>query len=63
MNLEGLIPLVGGVYCMLVAFRVVRVSKNPEANELWLRKFGTLMKILGPIVILYGLAQLFGVFR
>ena len=63
MNLGGLIPIIGGVYCVLVAFRVVRVSKNPEANELWLRKFGTLMKILGPIVILFGLAELFGVFR
>ena len=48
---------------MLVAFRVVRVSKNPEANELWLRKFGTLMMILGPIIILFELAELFGVFR
>ncbi len=63
MNLSGLIPLLGGVYCLLVAFRVVRVSKNPEANELWLRKFGTLMMILGPIIILFELAELFGVFR
>jgi hypothetical protein len=63
MNLGGLVPIIGGVYCVLVAFRVVRVSKNAEANELWLRKFGTLMKILGPIVILFGVAELFGVFR
>lgn len=63
MNLRGLIPIIGGVYCLLVAFRVVRVSKNPEANELWLRRFGTLMKILGPIVILFGLAELLGVLR
>lgn len=63
MNLAGLIPILVGVYTLLVAFRVVRLSKNPEANELWLRKFGTLMKILGPIVILFGLAQLFGLFR
>jgi hypothetical protein len=63
MNLEGLIPLLGGVYCLLVAFRVVRASKNPDSNELWLRKYGTLMKILGPIIILFGLAELFGVIR
>jgi hypothetical protein len=63
MNITGLISVIGGIYCLLVAFRVVPVSKNPEANELWLRKFGTLMKILGPIVILFGLAELFGVFR
>lgn len=40
-----------------------RVSKNPEANELWIRKFGTLMKILGFVVVLFGLAELFGIFR
>lgn len=63
MKLEGLIPLLGGVYCVLVAFRVVRVSKNPEANEQWLQKYGTWLKILGLIVILFGLAELFGAFR
>ncbi len=63
MNLGGLIPLLGGVYCLLVAFRVVRVSKNPQANEQWLQKDGTWLKILGPIVILFGLAELFGAFR
>jgi hypothetical protein len=63
MNLGGLIPLLGGVYCVLVAFRVMRVSKNREANEQWLQKYGTWLKILGPIVILFGLAELFGVLR
>lgn len=63
MNLKGLIPLLGGIYFMLVGFRVVRLSNNPEANELWLRKFGTLTKILGPLIILFGLAELFGVIR
>jgi hypothetical protein len=63
MNLEGLIPLLGGVYFLLVGLRVLRVSKNPEANELWLRKFGTWMKIIGPILIIFGLADVFGVFR
>jgi hypothetical protein len=62
-NLEGLIPLLAGVYCLLVVFGVVRASKNPESNEVWLRKYGTLMKILGPIMILFGLAELFGVIR
>jgi len=60
MNLEGLIPLLGGVYCVLAGFGVIRVSKNPKANESWLRKFGTLMKILGPVVALFGLAELVG---
>ena len=44
-------------------FRVVRVSKNPEANEVWLRKFGPMMKILSPLVILFGLAEFVGLFK
>ncbi len=63
MHLDGLIALLGGVYCVLVAFGVVQASKNPEANERWVQKYGTWMKILAPIVILYGLAELFGVLR
>ncbi len=62
-NLSGLIPLLGGVYCLLVAFRVVRVSKNLDANERWLQKYGTWLKILAPIVILFGLAELVGALR
>jgi hypothetical protein len=50
---------------LLFARRLPRCSckQNPESNELWLRKYGTLMKILGPIMILFGLAELFGVIR
>ena len=63
MNLRGLIPLLCGLYCILVAFRIIPASKNPEANELWLRKFGALMKILGPFIFLFGLAELLGLFK
>jgi len=59
---DGLIPILGGIYGLLVASGVVRVSRNAEANELWRKKFGGLMKILCPIVILFGLAILFGAF-
>jgi hypothetical protein len=44
----------------LGAFGVVQLSKNPELNEQWLKKYGTMIKILGPIVTLYGVAQFFG---
>lgn len=62
LNLSGLVMIAGGLYALLAALRVVPVSKNPEANELWLRKFGPMIKIIGPIVILFGLGQLFGLF-
>ena len=61
-NLSGLIPVAGGIYGLLAAFRVIRVSKNSEANEVWLRKFGPILKILSPLVALFGLAEFLGVF-
>lgn len=63
LNWSSLITIAVGIYGLLGAFRVVRLSKNPEANELWLRKFGPMMKIICPIVILFGLGELFGLFR
>ena len=62
LNFSGLIPIALGIYVLLAVFRVVQLSKNADANEQWLRKFGPMMKILGPIVILGGLGQLFGLF-
>jgi hypothetical protein len=60
MNLESIISLLAGIYCTLVGFRIVAPGKNPERNEEWLRKFGTLMKIGGPLLILFGIAGLLG---
>jgi hypothetical protein len=61
-NFTGFLPIAFGMYVLLAAFRVIQLSKNAEANEQWLRKFGPMMKILGPITILGGLGQLFGLF-
>jgi hypothetical protein len=62
LNHFGLIPIFGGVYCLLLAYRVVpRKPKDPEKMALWHRKFGKMMKIVGPFVIWFGLLQLFGV--
>ena len=60
LNISGLILVAGGIYGMLGAFRVVQLSTDPDANERWLKKYGTLMKIASPVVFLYGLAQLLG---
>ena len=60
MQLEGLIPLLGGIYCTLLGFGIVAPGKNPEGNELWLKKFGTFMRVGGPFLILFGLVRLLG---
>jgi len=62
MNVGGLILIAGGIYGLLAAFRVVRVSKNAEANERWLQKFGLIIKVISPLAILFGLAELLGLF-
>ena len=61
-NLQGLIPLLGGIYGYLLATgRLPRKSKDPEKMALWRRKFGPVMKILGPILIVFGVLELLGV--
>ena len=56
---NGLIPLLGGIYGLLLAYRVVpRKPKDPEKMELWHRKFGKMMKILSPCLIIFGILEL-----
>ena len=63
MQLEGLIPLLFGIYCTLIGFRIVAPGKNPELNEQWLKKFGPFMKISGPLLTLFGLVQFLGLLK
>jgi hypothetical protein len=63
-NLEGLIPIAAGTYFLLMARGVLpRKPKDPEKMALWRQKFGGLFTVLCPLIILFGIAQLFGVFR
>ena len=60
-GLHGLIPILGGIYATLLANGILPVSANPEQAEAWRRRFGEMMNRLGPIIILLGIAQVFGV--
>jgi len=63
-NLQGLIPILGGIYGLLLAQGVLpRKPKDSEKMALWRRKFGGMMRVLCPLIILFGIAQLLGVFR
>ena len=62
LNLSGLIPIIGGIYGFLMAVGLLpRDSKEPEKMELWRRKFGGIMKILCPLIVVGGFLQLFRV--
>jgi hypothetical protein len=59
-NLEGLIPIIGGVFAWLMATGRYNPSKDPVKSDEWRRKWGPMLKILAPLVILFGVAQLLG---
>ena len=60
-NLQGLISILGGILGYLYANGTLpRNPKDPEKMELWRRKFGKMMKILCPILVLFGVAELLG---
>ena len=62
MNLEGLIPIAGGIVIILFANGTLpKNPKNPEKLEAWRKKFGPAIKILGPVVIIFGILQLLGI--
>ena len=62
MNIEGIIPIVGGVLIILVVQGVIpKNPRDPQKLAAWRKKFGPTIKILGPIVIVFGLLQLLGV--
>jgi len=59
-NPEGLISLLGGVFAWLMATGRYNPSKDPARWEEWRLRWGPKLKILAPIVIVFGLAQLLG---
>ena len=59
MNIEGFIPLFGGLYVSLMAFGYIAAGKNPQKNEQWLRQYGKLMRIVGPCLVVFGIAMIF----
>ena len=60
LNLEGLIPLLGGLYAFLLARGVLSASKDAIKNEAWRSKWVPTLNWLGPLVMLFGLVQLIG---
>lgn len=56
---QGIIPIFGGIYGLLLVYRVLpRKPKDAERLELWHGKFDKLMKILSPLLIIFGLWSL-----
>ncbi len=52
--IDGLISVLGGTYCTLVGFGIVRPSKDPDKAKAFVAKYGTFMKIAGLAVVAFG---------
>ena len=64
MDWSGLIPIFGGIYGYLLATGYFpKNPKDPEKMELWRKEFGGMLKILCPLVVLFGIIELSGVFQ
>ncbi len=61
-NLQGLIPIVGGVYGYLLALGVVpRNPGDPQKMADWRDKFGRALKIGCPVLVILGVLELLGI--
>ena len=55
---DGLVPLLGGIYLTLLGLGILpRKPKDPEHLKRWRKKFGTMSKILGPLLTLSGACE------
>jgi hypothetical protein len=60
-NYEGLIPILGGIYALLIVHGKVIVSKDPVKFEEWNKTWKPKINWLAPAVIIFGLLLLFRV--
>jgi hypothetical protein len=60
-QLFGLITIACGINGLLLAWRVIPISKDSARAELWHRKFGKMMKVLGVLMIGFGILEVCGV--
>ena len=56
--IDGIVFVIMGVWCLLIGLGKARVSKNPEAAAVWLKKWGIVFRIAGPIMALAGIVRI-----
>lgn len=61
LNIEGLIPILGGIFALLAVHGKIVISKDPVKIEEWKKTWKPKINWLGPLVIIFGLLQLFRV--
>jgi hypothetical protein len=56
--IDGIIFVTLGVWVLLIGLGKAQVSKNPEAGAAWLKKWGIVFRIGGPIMVLAGIVRI-----
>ncbi|PJZ70899.1 hypothetical protein CH373_06440 [Leptospira perolatii] len=59
-RVDGLIPLVGGIYTSLLGFGIIKPKMKSKEHEEKFIKFKPIFKISGIFLIFWGLVQLLG---
>jgi hypothetical protein len=55
----GVLMIAVGAYFLFIGLGKARVSKNPEANAAFLKRWGLFFCVAGPILAIAGIATLF----
>lgn len=51
MTVDAIVTVALGIWVFLVGLGKARVSKNPDANAAFVRSWGLVFKIAGPVMI------------
>lgn len=54
-SIDGIISIAGGTFAYLAATGKVKINKSEEKSEEWRNKYGKLLKVLGPFLVLFGI--------
>ena len=57
--IDGLITIAFGAFALMASYGKIQLSKNSEKNSEYLAKYGTLLRILGIILIVVGIIMAF----
>ena len=57
-SLDGIILIAGGIYGYLAATGKIQISKSEAKSAEWRDKYGKLVKIVCPLLILFGAFRL-----
>jgi len=55
--IDGVLTTAAGIYVCLLAFGMVRLSKDKAKEEEWRKKWGGFMKFAGMLIVIWGLVS------